>query len=500
MSFQKVFSTVIATGLLASSVCLSQTNAPTPPDGLLTTPYRVEIVAGRLQAPWSVVFAPDGRMFFSERPGWVRVIENGKVLEQPALVLRDVAASVKMGLLGLALSPGFNTNHFVYLAYNYDPGRETYRMRVVRYREKQNRLIEPKTLIEDIPAYRNHTGGRLRFGPDGCLYIATGDANTPPLSQKPDSLAGKILRINPDGSIPADNPFVNHTNAHRAIWSYGHRNPQGLAFQPGTDALFAPEHGPDNGDEINRIIKGGNYGWPIIHHRQSRETMHSPVMEFTPSIGPAAATFYRGRMFPELTGKLLVGCLRGEGILSVGFSGVEPVSCERLLHFKHGRIRDVVEGPDGFVYFTTSQFDPPEGTPRPEYDFILRLVPKSVSETGAVLAAEWNGPRPQQATFDPATTNAGVLIAAYCAPCHGPDLRGGMQRGLLYGNWQIAKDDDGIRRVIKDGWTDKGMPAFGRTLSPDQTASLISFIRSNQSTEPEPVPRATPPGNAAEFE
>lgn len=500
MSFTRIQFAGITVATLAAFHSFAQTNNPLPPDGNLTTPYRVEIVAARLQAPWSVVFVPDGRIFFSERPGWVRVIEHGKVLERPALLLKDVVPSVKMGLLGLALDPGFSTNHFLYLAYNYDLAKEQYRMRIVRYREQQNRLSEPKTLIENIPAYRNHTGGRLRFGPDGCLYITTGDANDPPLAQRLDSFAGKILRLNPDGSIPSDNPFVGHTNAQGAIWSYGHRNPQGLAFQPGTGALFAPEHGPDHGDEINLVRQGENYGWPLIDHRRAREGLQSPTMEFTPAIGPAAANFYQGKMFPELTGKLLVGCLRGEGILSIGCNGTEPISCERLLHFKYGRIREVVEGPDGFVYFTTSQFDPPEGTPRPEYDFILRLVPKDAPPTGAGLAAEWNGPRPQETVLEPGTTNAPQLIAAYCAPCHGPGLRGGLQRGLLYGNWQIAKDDDGIRKVIREGLTDKGMPAFGQTLAPEQVAALLHFLRANQTDEPEPSPITPPPNKPSEFE
>src|SRR5215468_8346532 len=151
--------------VLNSFRAAGQTNAPVPPEGDLSTPYRVEIVASRLQAPWSVVFTPDGRNFFSERPGWVRVIEQGRVLQEPALVLQDVAASVKMGALGLAVDPGFTTNHFLYLAYNYDLGKEDYRLRVVRYRESKNRLGEPHTVIEGIPAYRNHTGCRLRFGP-----------------------------------------------------------------------------------------------------------------------------------------------------------------------------------------------------------------------------------------------------------------------------------------------------------------------------------------------
>ncbi len=336
MIFSKAISILAITAALSAAGARGQTNSPIPPDGQLTTPYRVEIVASRLQAPWSVVFAPDGRIFFSERPGWVRVIQNGKVLEQPALLLNDVASSVKMGLLGLALDPGFGTNHFLYLAYNYDLGKEKYRMRVVRYREQQNHLLEPKTLIENIPAYRNHTGGRLRFGPEGCLHITTGDANDPPLAQRLDSFAGKILRLNADGSIPTDNPFVGRTNALGAIWSYGHRNPQGLDFQPGTGVLFNAEHGPDHGDELNLVSKGENYGWPIIHHRLAREGLHSPTLEFTPAIGPAAASFYRGKAFPELTGKLLVGCLRGEGILSIGFNGTNPISCERLLHFKYG--------------------------------------------------------------------------------------------------------------------------------------------------------------------
>lgn len=472
----------IAAGLLAtdSSWLPAQTNPPVPPAGTLTTPYRVEIVAARLQVPWSLAFTPDGRLFFTERPGWVRVIEHGRMLEEPALLLPDVVPSVKMGLLGIVADPGFATNHFLYLAYNYDLGKEDYRLRVVRYREIKNRLVEPRVLIEGIPAYRNHTGCRLRFGPDGCLYITTGDANQPPLSQRLDSTAGKILRLNPDGSVPADNPLVGHTNAHPAIWSYGHRNPQGLDFQPDTGALFAPEHGPNDGDEINHVLKGENYGWPLVDHRRTGEGLRNPALEFTPSVAPGGATFYRGSAFPELRGELLVGCLRGEGILRVRFVGTNPVSCERLLHRKYGRIRDVVEGPDGFVYFTTSQFDPPEGSPRPEYDLILRLVPTNAPASGLALAAEWRGPPPETPAFDPATTDAAQLLPMYCAPCHGPGLRGGLQRGLLEGKWQFARDDEGIRRVIGGGLADKGMPGFGAALTPAQIEALLRYIRQNE--------------------
>jgi glucose/arabinose dehydrogenase len=440
----------------------------------------VEIVASNLQAPWSIVFAPDQRLFFSERPGWVRIVQNGHVNSEPALLLTDVAPSVKMGLLGLALDPGFSSNQFVFLAYNYDLGGERYRMRIVRYREKAGQFIDPVTLLENIPAYRNHTGGRLLFGPDGCLYITTGDANDPPRAQRLDSLAGKILRLKPDGAIPKDNPFVHQTNAHHAVWSYGHRNPQGLAFQPGTGDLYAPEHGPDHGDEINKVDRGANYGWPAIHHRASREGMREPLLEFTPAIGPAAALFYQGSAFPELQGSLLVGCLRGEGIMRVSFADGRPGKIDRLLFKQYGRIREVTEGPNGYVYFTTSQNDPPEGTPRPGYDYILRLVPESAPGKGAPLAAEWTGPQTIDPVLNPGSTNALGLIATFCAPCHGPGLRGGMQKGLLQGNWQFAKDDESLRRVIQRGLAEKGMPAFEGALNSAQVASLMRYLQENQ--------------------
>jgi len=483
---------------------IAQTNPPVPPDRDLPMPYRVEIVASRLQAPWSVVFTPDGRMFFSERPGRVRVMEQGKLLDEPALMLQDVVLGVKMGLLGMAVHPGFATNHWFYLAYNYTNAAGAFRLRVVRYEEKNNQLIQPLTLIEDIPAFLNHTGCRLRFGPDGRLYLTTGDANNPPAAQSLGELSGKILRLNPDGSIPQDNPFVGRPGARPEIWSYGHRNPQGLDFQPGTGDLFAAEHGPDNGDEVNLINKGENYGWPVIHHRQTNATMHSPLLEFTPSIGPSGLLIYRGDAFPQLKGNVLVGCLRGEGILRVQLDGTHVLSCERWLHHQFGRIRDVVEGPDGCIYFTTSQFDPPEGTPRPEYDMILRLVPTNAPATGLRLATPWGGPVIDPMAFDPATTNARVLVGGYCAPCHGPGLAGGMQRGLIYTKWQYAKNDDDIRRIIRQGMGEKGMPAFGNTLKAPQIDALLGYIREHESPTNVPPPLIPPtvnrPAKPGEFE
>lgn len=474
----------IATGLLLGQVggkLHAQTNPPIPPDGDFSEPIRVEVVAARVQVPWGLAFVPDGRLFFTERPGQVRVVEHDKLLETPALILEGVTANVKMGLLGIAADPGFATNHFLYLAYNYTDN-DQFRLRVVRYHELQNKLREPHTLIENISAFQNHTGCRLRFAPDGTLFITTGDANEPPNAQRLDSLSGKILRLNADGSIPSDNPFANTPGARPEIWSYGHRNSQGLDFQPGTGLLFATEHGPNNGDEINLVIKGHNYGWPIIDHRAARPGLESPLLEFTPSVAPSGATFYRGNVFPALKGNLLIGCLRGEGILRVRLDGSNVISCERLLHRQYGRIRDVVEGPDGYIYFTTSQFDPPEGTPRPDYDLVLRVVPQHAPPTGAPLAVAWRVNDTNTASFDPHSTDASVLVGAYCAPCHGPGLRGGMQRTLLDGKREFARDDEGLRRVIHDGLGQKGMPAFGAALNPIQIEALVQFIKQHEVT------------------
>lgn len=339
-------------------------------------PFRVEVVARDLRVVWSIAFASDDRIFFTERPGRVRVIEKGKLLEEPLLTLIDVDASGKLGAMGLTLHPRFNRNHWLYLAYSYHDETGP-RVRVVRYRENKKTLTNRKVIIENIPAYTNHAGCRLRFGPDGKLYITTGDANQPDQAQNLDSLAGKILRLNDDGTVPTDNPFVGKENVCPEIWSYGHRNVQGIDWQPGTNALFESEHGPAAGDEINIIERGKNYGWPTVHHEQTAPNMESPLLVYNPlpAIAPASGMFYRGKAFPQFRGDLLVGCLRGECILRVRLNGNKVISQERLLEKQYGRIREVAEAPDGSIYFSTSQFDPPEGKPRSEYDQILRIVP-----------------------------------------------------------------------------------------------------------------------------
>jgi glucose/arabinose dehydrogenase len=340
--------------------------------------FKVETVIPNLEVVWSIVWAPDGRMLFTERPGRVRVYENGKLRPQPLFVVPDVEPRGESGLMSLALHPQFASNHFLYLSYAYNSGGT--QVRVVRYRETPDGLTDRKVIIESIPAAQFHAGCRLRFGPDGKLYITTGDATDRELAQQLNSIAGKILRLNDDGTVPADNPFVGKANARPEIWAYGSRNAQGIDFQPGTNLLWETEHGPSGfdgpggGDEVNIIESGKNYGWPVIHHRATQSGMESPVLEYTPACAPASGMFYRGSQLSAFKGNFFFGCLRGERIIRVVTNGRQVVSQENLLEHKYGRIRDIAEGPDGFIYFSTSNRDG-RGNAAADDDRILRLVP-----------------------------------------------------------------------------------------------------------------------------
>jgi glucose/arabinose dehydrogenase len=343
------------------------------------TKFRVETVASGLEVPWGFAFLPNKDLLFTERPGRVRIIENGKLRPEPVYIVPDVEPSSESGLMDISLHPGFASNGFMYLAYAYN--KDGKHVKVVRYKYSGGKMAEPKNIVEDIPAAPNHAGTRARFGPDGKLYVTTGDSTDWNLAQKTDSLAGKTLRLNDDGTIPKDNPFVGQTAYRSELWTTGHRNAQGLAWQPGTGLMFQTEHGPSGfegkgggADEVNIVERGKNYGWPTIYGNTAAPGMESPLLEYSPACAPASGAFYNGDKFPTFKGNFFLGCLRAAKIIRVVLDGRKVVSQENLLEGNLGRIREIAEGPDGYIYFSTSNRDG-RGSPAKDDDRILRLVP-----------------------------------------------------------------------------------------------------------------------------
>jgi len=377
MKMYSVIALLIALGVACSQPPPGRGAGETETSAQSGVRFKIEKVVGGLEVPWSIVWAPDGRMIFTERPGRVRVFEKGALNPKPLFVVPDIEEKGESGLMSVALHPQFSSNHFIYLSYAYTSG--SVRVRVVRYREAPEGFVDRKVIIEDLPAAQFHAGCRIRFGPDGKLYVTTGDATQRELAQKLDSLAGKTLRLNDDGTVPQDNPFVGQENARPEIWSLGHRNAQGMDWQPGSNLMFQTEHGPSGfdgpggGDEVNIVERGKNYGWPIIHHTQTKEGLETPLLEYTPACAPASGTFYRGSTFPKFKGNFFFGCLRGERLIRVELDGRKVVSQEDLVK-DYGRIRDVAEGPDGNLYFSTSNRDG-RGKPATDDDRIMRLVP-----------------------------------------------------------------------------------------------------------------------------
>ncbi len=333
-----------------------------------------QVVVRGLEAPWAIDFAPDGRVFITERPGRIRIVRDGQLQAAPWMTI-EVADVSEAGLLGLALDPQFAQNHFVYIAHTYRSGAGRLVNRLVRLREEGGRGALDKVLLDDVAGAPNHDGGRVKFGPDGKLYWTMGDAQNQAFAQDRASLNGKILRLNPDGTIPGDNPFPSS-----AVYSYGHRNPQGLSWQPGTRRLYATEHGPSGGqgccrDEVNYIEPGKNYGWPVITGDETRDGLLTPVVHsgdratWAPS-GAAFAT--RG----PWAGSFLFAGLRGQALYRLVPDPNDPrkvATFETLFERQFGRLRDVVEGPDGALYVLTSNRDR-RGSPSPDDDRVMRLT------------------------------------------------------------------------------------------------------------------------------
>ncbi len=343
-----------------------------------TPAIQVEVVATGLVVPWAIAFAPDGRIFLTERPGRIRIIQNGQLQPEPWLTLDVVqAAGDESCLLGLALDPQFAQNHFAYAAYTYRAPDGSLRNRLVRLREDpatgQGAL--DRVLLDGALGAAYHDGGRVKLGPDGKVYWTMGDAEAPQLAQDRAALNGKILRLNPDGTVPADNPF-----AGSPVYAYGLRNPQGLAWQPGSGRLYATEHGPSSPDfccrdEINLIEAGKNYGWPAVAGDVAEDGYTPPVISSGTSItwAPSGATFATQGPW---AGSLLFAGLRGQALYRLLLDPNDPSRAqglEQYLQRQYGRLRDVAEGPDGRLYLLTSNRDG-RGNPAPEDDRVLRVT------------------------------------------------------------------------------------------------------------------------------
>jgi glucose/arabinose dehydrogenase len=438
-----------------------------------TSSFKIDTLAHDLVVPWQLVFLPDNSMLFTERNGKLRIFRNGKLVDKPAFIIPNIPQRNKTGLLGLMLHPDFIHNRLIYMANDYWQGTKM-RLQIVRYEFRNDTLIKPLVIRDDIHANQNHTGSRLVFGPDKKIYITTGDADEAILAQDLKALNGKILRFNDDGTIPNDNPFFNNDTARKEIWSYGHRNPQGLVFEPGTNTLFESEHGPTGGDEINIIKKGMNYGWPIIHHQLTKDGMLTPLAEFTPSIGPSEAMFYSDAQFPQLKGKLLVACMRGEGVLILTLNNDKIVNQEIIFKKKFGRIRSLITGPDGYIYMSTTNVDPAEGKPRPGDDMILRLRPSGSSK--AMLISQKIDAN-MVAQTSPVKITTATLIQQMCASCHGNDLKG-TDKGanLITAALKHGSDKQSIVNTITNGVLDKGMPAWNGAISKADIGKIAAHI------------------------
>ena len=356
--------------------------------------YRVVNFVDALVQPWSIAFLPGGDTLITERPGRLRIVRNGKLLPNAVEGTPQVLHTSQGGLLEVAPHPNFATNRLLYMTYSKQLGPATdpkvqapATTALIRARFENDRLTNVQQLFQSVSQGRGHFGGKIAFDNKGFLYLSLGDRQVPPegdLEKHPaqdlTNHHGKMIRLHDDGRVPTDNPFVKQAGALPETWSYGHRNIQGLAIHPQTGEVWANEHGPQGGDELNLILPGRNYGWPVIgfgvnyttglaiHSGTHRKGMEQPRQVWVPSIGISGLMIYAGDKFPQWKGSFFVGGMVGQQVVRLAHDVKRGFTTRELLATDLGRIRDIRQGLDGFIYLVTDDRD---GKPTP----VLRLEP-----------------------------------------------------------------------------------------------------------------------------
>lgn len=343
--------------------------------------YTVDTVLTDLTIPWSMAFLPDGSMLVTERGGKLKHFDPQTQAVKEIKGLPEVYVRGQGGLFDLELHPDYDENGWIYITHAYSEGGNEGNTALMRAKLDGDELVEQEVLFKGTPLRDagQHFGGRIEFDRDGYLYLSIGDRGARENAQNPENILGTVMRFNDDGSIPEDNPFVNDSGKRPEIFSYGHRNPQGMAINPASGEIWEHEHGPQGGDEINIVRKGNNYGWPVISYGinydnttftdiREKEGMQQPVWYYVPSIAPCGMDFYTGDKFKNWQGDLFVGSLKFRYVERLELDGDRVISSEKLLE-DIGRVRTVREGPDGNIYVVV------EGP-----GMIVRMVPAAMDK------------------------------------------------------------------------------------------------------------------------
>jgi glucose/arabinose dehydrogenase len=330
--------------------------------------YRIVTVVEGLVNPWAMAFLPNGDMLVTERPGRLRIVRDGKLLESPVEGLPDIYVRGQGGLLDVVAHPEFGSNRILYISYSKPQGGSESTTSIIRARFENDTLHDVEEIFEADSQGRGHYGSRIVFDGEGHIFFSVGDRQVRPSgdleahpAQDPSTHHGTINRLMEDGTVPADNPFIGQEGLEPSVYSYGHRNPQGMIFDKTTGNLWLTEHGPQGGDEVNLVLEGANYGWPVvgygvnygsgsaIHAATMREGWENPRHIWVPSIGTSGLMMYDGDQFPAWRGDLFAGGLTGEILVRISLDGDVVIGVENLVQ-RLGRVRDVRQGPDGFIY------------------------------------------------------------------------------------------------------------------------------------------------------